>query len=135
MDHKKILNYLKEEVQKMEGTYIEYDESSVMMSVPVEDVRFQNVKVYLEDREEKLKISFMSKVCTLDEYESKDYAALLMRNHDFDYARLVIHDDEIQVYASEVYDRASFEHAHDMFMEVAKEADVLEREFTGEDIN
>ncbi len=135
MDHKQILNYLKEEVKNMEGTYIEYDESSVMLSVPVEDVRFQNVKVYLEDRGSRLKISFMSKVCSLDEYESGDFHALLVKSHDYDYARIIIHNDEIQVYASEIYDRATFDHCREMFMEVARQADKLERDFTGEDIN
>ncbi len=135
MDHKAILDFLKKETKALEGTYIEYNESSVMLTVPVDDTRFQNVKGYLEDEGESLTLSFMSKICKYDDYPDLDYKRILREHYRFKYSKVIIYNEYIQLYASEVYDRATLEHAREMFLEVAKMADYLELELTGEDFH
>lgn len=135
MDNKDILDFLKSETKALEGTYIEYNESSVMLTVPVDDTRFQNVKGYLDDESEDLRISFMSKICKYEDYPDLDYQRILRENYKFKYSKIIIYNEYIQLYASEVYNRATLEHAREMFLEVAKMADYLEMELTGEDFH
>ncbi len=135
MDHKAILEFLKTETKALEGTFIEYNESSVMLTVPVDDTRFQNVKGYLEDEGEELQISFMSKICKYEDYPNLDYQRILRENYRFKYSRIIIYNEYIQLYATETYNRATLEHAKEMFLEVAKMADYLEHELTGEDFH
>jgi hypothetical protein len=135
MDHKEILHFLKEETKKLEGTFVGYNEASVMLTIPVDESRYQNVKGYLEESEKGMKISFMSKVCKYSDYQNINYPYLLQKNFEFVYSKIIVYNDFIQLYASEIYDHATLEHVKEMFLEVAKEADNLEDEITGEDLH
>lgn len=139
MDTKKILSFLKEETKELEGTYIEYNETSIMLTVPSDETRFQNVKGYvnkiIREDKDRVKLSFMSKVCKVNDYPEIDYKALLEEHYKFEYSKIVIHNGYLQLFASETYDEATLRHVRRMFLEVAREADRLELELTGEDIH
>lgn len=125
--------FLRNYAQRTGNSFLEYTDTIDVITISLEGGRFQNVACYMIHRDGLHLVEFMSKVCPSDTY--LDYKSLLELNQNLCYAKIVLHNDLIQVAATVRQEYASEQELITMMEEVARVADNLEFEFTGQDAN
>lgn len=131
--NRNIQEYLKELAETTKGQYTQYSDDSVILTLPMGDGRYQNVKAFVHDTPDGIMLIFMSKVCHMDECTRVNTARLLELNAELVYAKMVLDRGYYEVQANTKYELCTLEQVRFMVHEVAKTADSLEKEFTGED--
>lgn len=131
MDIAKTLQKIADELG---GSFTEYSDNNLIITVPTSDGRFQGITTYILEHDGKKILEIASRVCEED-YEGIDYKNLLKMNQELTYSKIVIFDGYIQL-ASEVL----VEHINEIILkdiveEVGRTADKIEFELTGKDIH
>jgi hypothetical protein len=135
MSNKNVQAYLQKMAEDVGGKYTEYSDNSVIVTLPLDDGRYQNVKGYIHQMADGLMLVFMSKVCHLNEVESLDCQELLKMNAELCYAKTAIDDGFLEIIATTRYELCSHDQVRFMIFEVANVADSLEKQLTGLDVN
>jgi hypothetical protein len=135
MSSKNIQAYLQKMADEAGGKYTEYSDNSVIVTLPLEDGRYQNVKGYIHEMGDGLMLVFMSKVCHLNEIENLDCQELLKLNGSLCYAKTVVDDGFLEIVATTRYELCSHDQVKFMIYETARVADTLEKQLTGLDVN
>ena len=126
--------FLRKYAERTGNTFIEYTDTIDVITISLPEAgRFQNVAVYMVSRDGHNMIEFLSKICPVTEY--LDFKALLELNQELCYSKLVIHEEMLQAAATVRYDFATEPELIAMMEEVARIADQLELELTGQDMN
>lgn len=132
--NKNVQRYLEELADEVGGKYIEYSNDTVILTLPLNNGRYQNVKGYIIPRGDGIMLEFMSKVCRLSDTENINFEELLSLNHKLCYAKTMIDAGYLEVAASTKYELCTYEQVRYMVFEVARAADELEKKLTGKDI-
>ena len=127
MDFKSIMRTTSDAV---EGTYSEYDDTTTVIIVPVDEHRFQTVYAYKDEIEG---VTFRTKIT--EETDTTPYMDLMRNNGRLKYARISIEDGVLIVTAYAFPGFTASQALNDMLLEVAKTADHWENALTGQDVN
>ena len=114
---------------KIDGKFLEYSFENIIITVPVDRIRYQNVTGYLITRPQGTMLEFMSKVCEINDYI--DPRAMLELNQELFYSKVMIHEGCLKVAAGALLEHCTEELIQDMVLEVAKVADDLEHQLVG----
>jgi hypothetical protein len=134
MEGKNVQGYLKKLAEEMNGNYTEYSDDTVIITLALEDSRFQSVRGVIQEKGNALFLILSSTICRLHEYPDVDFRKMLERNYDLGYSKITITDEdylELAVYTK--YDLVNPEELRYMLNEIAVTADKLEHEITGQD--
>lgn len=134
MEGKNVQGYLKHLAEEMNGNYTEYSDDTVILTLPLEDSRFQSVRGLIQEKEAGLFLILSSTICRLHEFPDVDFRKMLEHNFDLGYSKITITDEdylELAVYMK--YDLVTAEELRYMLHEIATTADKLELEITGQD--
>ena len=112
------------------GSFSQYDDTTSVIIVSVDDHRIQTVYAYDEGEKG---IKFSSKAC--DVVENIPYDKIVKDNGSLSYARIGIEDGSIFVTARALPGSDPGTGMKDLLLEVATTADKWELELTGKDIN
>ncbi len=135
MSDKNIKAYLQKMADDVGGKFTEYSDNSVIVTLPLADGRYQNVKAYIHQMADGLMLVFSSKVCHVAEANNLDFIELLKMNMELCYAKTVIDDGTLEIVATTRYELCSHDQVRFMANEVARVADSLEKQLTGLDVN
>ena len=127
---------MKSYAEEIGGTYSEYDSSTSIIIVPLEDERFQTVLGKLKNNnryKDRLGIEFTSKICEFT--EGIDLKMLLEENANLNHAKFVITDNFVLVEASGFVETVTEEIIKEIIQEVANVADEYEFKLTGADVH
>jgi|GEM_PF-1791664 len=134
MEGKNVQGYLKQLAEEMNGNYTEYSDDTVILTVPLEDSRFQSVRGLIQEKDSGVFLILSSTICRLHEYPDVDFRKMLEYNFDLGYSKITITDEdylELAVYMK--YDLVTADELRYMLREIATTADKLELEITGKD--
>ncbi len=135
MEGKNVHGYLKQLAEEMNGNYTEYSDDTIILTIPLEDGRFQSVRGLIQEKQEAgMFLILSSTICRLHEYPDVDFRKMLEHNYDLGYSKITITDEdylELAVYMK--YDLVTAEELRYMVREIAVTADKLELEITGKD--
>ncbi len=131
---KHVQNYLRGLAEEVNGKYTDYSDDTVIVTIPLSDGRYQNVKGYIIPRGDGVMLEFMSKVCKLEDYPDISLTELLELNHGLCYSKILLKDGYVEVGSSTKYELCTYDQVRYMIFEVARVADELENRFTGEDV-
>jgi hypothetical protein len=135
MKDENIHDFFTELAEELGGIYLDYTGDSGAMNLKLPNGRTQSVKSFIKDKGEGDMIIFMSKICRLDEFPDKiDFRKMLELNHTLVYSKIVIDEDYMEVEADANLELSNREEIKYIIREVAKVADDLENEITGQDI-
>jgi hypothetical protein len=134
MVNKHVQNYLKGLAEEINGKYTEYSGDIVIVTLPLADGRYQNVKGYITPRGDGIMLEFRSKVCNLSEVPDVNPLEFLEMNREFCYAKIMCEDGYLEVAASTKYELCTYDQVRYMIFEVAQTADNLEKKLTGVDV-
>ena len=120
---------------EIDGQFSEYDNTKSVITVPLQDQRFQAVKGVMKriGTFDRLGIEFSSRVCPCQ--EDINYRELLEENTKFCHAKFSIISDFIHVEASAYLDNITDELLKEIIQEVAQVADEWELKLTGQDVH
>lgn len=121
----------------LNGSFSEYDDSTSVVVVPLQDGRYQSVKgtlKMLDDGHTEV-VSFSSYVCSY--HENLDFKNFLSENLNLRYSKFTIDEEFVQVEAS-VFAEFLTDNNRDfllkMIREIAEQADTWEHKLTGLDV-
>ncbi|MFT5616827.1 MAG: hypothetical protein ACI85I_000041 [Arenicella sp.] len=135
MKDENIHDFFTELAEELDGIYLDYTGDSGAMNLKLPNGRTQSVKSFIKDKGEGDMIIFMSKICRLDEFPDKiDFKKMLELNHRLVYSKVVIDEDYMEVESDANLELSNREEIKYIIREVAKVADDLEHEITGQDI-
>lgn len=136
MQDKNVRGYLEQLAQEMNGNFTEYSDDTVIVTLPLEEGRFQSVRGLINERESGLMLIFTSTICRLHEYPDVDFRKMLEMNYDLGYSKITITDEDyLELMAAIKYELCSPEELRYMITEVVQTADRLELEITGKDVH
>lgn len=131
MDIAKTLEKIADELG---GSFTEYSDNNLIVTVPTSDGRFQGITTYILEHEGKKVLEIASRVCDAD-MPGVDYRKLLVMNQELTYSKIVIFDDYIQLAAEVLIDHINEVILKDIVEEVGHTADKIEFELTGKDVH
>lgn len=120
--------------EELGGSFTEYSQNNLILTVPIADGRFQGVTTYLSDRAGVHVIEFASRVCDAD-IPNLNFRHVLEVNQELVYSKVVIFEGFLQLAASVVVEHATEDILKDIVNEIGHTADNLERELTGSDVH
>ena len=132
-----VLTFMPALAEALNGSFSEYDETTTITVVPLEDGRFQSIQGTLETLDDGLTqvMRFSSHVCPF--HESLDFQHFLTENQQLRYAKFTVTDTFVQVEASVFIDFLSHQnmaYLKNMMTEIALVADAWEHKLTGLDV-
>ncbi|GAB4401110.1 MAG: hypothetical protein OHK0053_23410 [Microscillaceae bacterium] len=135
MEDKNVKGYLETLAQEMNGNYTEYSDDTVILTVPLEEGRFQSIRGIITEKDSGLMLILTSTICRLHEYPNVvDFRRMLEMNYELGYAKITITDEDyLELMAAIKYELATPDEIRYMINEVATTADRLEFEITGDD--
>ncbi|NJL13693.1 MAG: YbjN domain-containing protein [Microscillaceae bacterium] len=135
MEDKNVKGYLETLAQEMNGNYTEYSDDTVILTVPLEEGRFQSIRGIITEKDSGLMLILTSTICRLHEYPNVvDFRRMLEMNYELGYAKITITDEDyLELMAAIKYELATPGEIRYMINEVAATADRLEFEITGDD--
>jgi hypothetical protein len=136
MEDKNIKSYLDNMAKQLGGSYTEYSDDTVIVTLSLNEGRFQSVKGLITEKENGHMLFFTSTICRLHEHPEVDFRKMLEYNFKLDYARITITDEDyLEVMAGIKYELCTPDEVKQMVMEVARAADKLEYQITGTDVH
>ncbi len=136
MEEKNVKGYLESLAQELNGNYTEYSDDTVILTIPLDEGRFQSIRGILAQREAGLMLIFTSTICRLHEFPDVNFRRMLEMNFELGYSKITITDEDyLELMTSIKYDLATEEEIKYMIHEIAETADKLEFEITGEDVH
>lgn len=129
--------YMQALSEGLNGSFSEYDETTSVIVVPLQDGRYQSVKgtsKVLDDGRTEI-VSFSSYVCSY--HENLDFKNFLSENQNLRYSKFTIDEEFVQVEASvfiEFLTESNQEFLMKMIREIAEQADCWEHKLTGLDV-
>jgi hypothetical protein len=136
MEDKNVQGYLEKLAQELNGNYTEYSNDTVIVTLPVDEGRFQSVRGLILEKEGGTRLILTSTICRLHEYPDVDFRKMLEHNYDLGYSKITITDEDyLELMTAMKYDLVTPEELRYMLIEVAKTADDLELEITGKDVH
>ncbi|MDX2306210.1 MAG: hypothetical protein NW226_25605 [Microscillaceae bacterium] len=136
MKDNNVKGYLQHLAEEMDGNYTEYSDDTIIVTLPLEEGRFQSVRGLITERDSGLMLILTSTICRLHEYPDVDYRKMLEMNYELGYSKITITDEDyLELMTSIKYDLANPEEIKYMITEVAQTADKLEFEITGKDVH
>lgn len=131
----KLSEILEDYMNDVGGKIINYSDNQSLIMIPTKHNRYQKVLGWKRDSGEKnfSFIEFDSKICEIT--NNIDLRKYLEKADIFTFSRLIIRDGFLQIASSLLIDLATPELIMNMVKEVAEEADNLEFQITGKDIN
>lgn len=134
MQDKNVKGYLEKLAQELDGNYTEYSDDTVIVTLPLEEGRFQSVRGLITEKDSGLMLILTSTICRLHEFPDVNFRKMLEVNYDLGYSKITITDEDyLELMASIKYDLCSPEELSYMIKEIASTADRLELEITGVD--
>ncbi len=135
MKDENVHDFFTELAEELDGIYLDYTGDSGAMNLKLPNGRTQSVKSFIKNKGEGDMIIFMSKICRLDEFPDKiDFKKMLELNHKLVYSKVVIDEDYMEVESDASLELSNREEIKYIIREVAKVADDLEHEITGQDV-
>ncbi len=131
MDIAKTLQKIADELG---GSFTEYSDNNLIITVPTNDGRFQGITTYIIEHEGKKVLEVASRVCD-ENYEGVDYKKLLKMNQELTYSKIVIFDGFIQLAAEVLVEHINEVILKDIVEEIGRTADKIEFELTGKDVH
>ncbi len=131
MDIAKALQKIADELG---GSFTEYSDNNLIVTVPTNDGRFQGITTYILEHDGKKVLEIASRVCEAD-LPGINYRQLLVMNQELTYSKIVIFDDYIQLAAEVLVEHISEVILKDIVEEVGHTADKIEFELTGKDVH
>lgn len=131
MDISKALQKIADELG---GSFTEYSDNNLIITVPTNDGRFQGVTTYILEHEGKKVLEIASRVCDAD-LPGINYRELLVMNQELTYSKIVIFDDYIQLAAEVLVEHINEVILKDIVEEIGHTADKIEFELTGKDVH
>jgi hypothetical protein len=136
MEEKNVKGYLEKLAQDLNGNYTEYSDDTVIITLPLDEGRFQSARGILLERDGGLMLTFTSTICRLHEYPDVDFRKMLEHNYDLGYSKITITDEDyLELMAAIKYDLVNPEELRYIITEVVQTADKLELEITGKDVH
>lgn len=136
MEEKNVKGYLENLAHELNGNYTEYSDDTVILTLPLDEGRFQSIRGILTEREAGLMLIFTSTICRLHEFPDVNFRRMLEMNYELGYSKITITDEDyLELMTSIKYDLATEEEIKYMIHEIAETADKLEYEITGEDVH
>lgn len=131
MDIAKTLQKIAEELG---GSFTEYSENNLIITLPTSEGRFQGITTYILEHDSKKVLEIASRVCD-ENQEGIDYKKLLKMNQDLTYSKIVIFDGYIQLAAEVLLEHVNEVILKDIVEEIGYTADKIELEVTGKDVH
>lgn len=136
MKDNNVKGYLQQLAEEMDGNYTEYSDDTIIVTLPLEEGRFQSVRGLITERASGLMLILTSTICRLHEYPDVDYRKMLEMNYELGYSKITITDEDyLELMTSIKFDLATPDEIKYMITEVALTADKLEFEITGKDVH
>jgi len=136
MEDKNVKSYLEALAQELNGNFTEYSDDTVIMTLPLDEGRFQSIRGLITEKESGLMLIFTSTICRLHEFPNVDFKRMLEMNYELGYSKITITDEDyLELMTSIRYDLANAEEIRYMINEIAQTADKLEFEITGQDVH
>ncbi len=136
MQDKNVKGYLQKMAEEMDGNYTEYSDDTIIVTLPLEEGRFQSIRGLITEKSSGLMLILTSTICRLHEYPDVDFRKMLEMNYDLGYSKITITDEDyLELMTSIKYDLATADEIRYMMTEVAQTADRLEFEITGKDVH
>lgn len=136
MEDKNIKGYLEKLAQELNGNFTEYSDDTVIVTLPLDEGRFQSVRGLISERESGLMLVFTSTICRLHEYPDVDFRKMLEMNYELGYSKITITDEDyLELMTAIKYELATPAEVKYMILEIAGTADKLEFEITGKDVH
>jgi hypothetical protein len=136
MEDKNVKGYLSKLAEELNGNYTEYSDDTVIVTLPLEEGRFQSIRGLITQKDSGLMLVLTSTICRLHEYPDVDFRRMLEFNYDLGYSKITITDEDyLELMTSIKYDLATPDELRYMLNEVAVTADKLEFEITGKDVH
>lgn len=136
MQDNNVKGHLKKLAEELDGNYTEYSDDTIIVTLPLEEGRFQSVRGLITEKDEKPMLIFTSTICRLHEYPDVDFRKMLEMNYELGYSKITITDEDyLELMTAIKYDLATPEEIRYMITEVANTADKLEFEITGKDVH
>ncbi len=136
MEDQNVKGHLQKLAEEMDGNYTEYSDDTIIVTLPLEEGRFQSVRGLITEKDAGLMLIFTSTICRLHEYPDVDFRKMLEMNYELGYAKITITDEDyLELMTAIKYDLATAEEIRYMITEVARTADKLEFEITGKDVH
>ena len=129
-----IAKSLQKIADELGGSFTEYSDNNLIVTVPTNDGRFQGITTYILEHEGKKVLEIASRVCDAD-MPGINYRQLLVMNQELTYSKIVIFDDYIQLAAEVLIDHINEVLLKDIVEEVGHTADKIEFELTGKDVH
>ena len=135
MKEENIHDFFADLAEELDAIYLDYTGSSGAMNLKLENGRTQSVKSFVKKKGDGGDmIVFMSKICRLDEYPDVNFRQMLEMNHKLTYSKIVVDQDYMEVESDVRLELSNKEEMKFIIKEVAKVADDLEHEITGQDV-
>jgi hypothetical protein len=136
MEDKNVKSYLEALAQELNGNFTEYSDDTIIMTLPLDEGRFQSIRGLITEKESGLMLIFTSTICRLHEFPNVDFKRMLEMNYELGYSKITITDEDyLELMTSIRYDLANAEEIRYMINEIAQTADKLEFEITGQDVH
>lgn len=136
MEDKNIQGYLKKLAEELNGNYTEFSDDTVIVTVPVDEGRYQSVRGMLQKKQSGDMLMLTSTICRLHEYPDVNFRKMLELNFNLGYSKITITDEDyLELAAAIKYELCTPEEVRFMLEEVAQTADRLELEITGKDVH
>lgn len=129
-----IVKTLQKIADELGGSFTEYSDNNLIVTVPTNNGRFQGIATYILEHNGKKVLEIASRVCEAD-MPGIDYRKLLVLNQELTYSKIVIFDDYIQLAAEVIVDHINEVILKDIVDEVGHTADQIEFELTGKDVH
>lgn len=129
--------YMQSLAEGINGSFSEYDESTSVVVVPLQDGRYQSVKGTLEtlDDGQTQVVCFSSYVCSY--HDNLNFRNFLSENQKLRYSKFSIDEEFVQVEASvfiEFLTEGNQDYLIKAIREIAVQADAWEHKLTGLDV-
>lgn len=118
----------------MGGSFTEYSENNLIVTVPTNDGRFQGITTYILEHDGKKVLEIASRVCEAD-FPGIDYRKLLVMNQELTYSKIVIFDNYIQLAAEVLIEHINEVILKDIVEEIGHTADKIKFELTSKDVH
>lgn len=136
MEEKNVKSYLEALAEELNGNFTEYSDDTIIMTIPLDEGRFQSIRGLIAERETGLMLIFTSTICRLHEFPHVDFKRMLELNYELGYSKITITDEDyLELMTSIKYQLANSEEIRYMITEIAQTADKLEFEITGQDVH
>ena len=126
--------YLEKLAKDLGGSFLEYSDRSVVITIPITAERFQSVAVNLKAQSGEDWLVITSKICEMHEVD-KEFTYFLEKHLEYLHARFIAQDNFLGVAAMARYRTLDEAICREMLLEVATTADHMEDELVGTDIN